>query len=126
MSPTSSPVAPRIDHGYSLAVRGLEAIEEPPLSPIGSSSSGKDEDRPQMFTLSFSPADSTTLDEYADGAEEDLWVEDDEEDTEMMRRAVHFVYEAQTELKRSKALWPDTEASLEALACECFLSLISN
>lgn len=85
------------------------------------------EDGPQTFTLSFSPADSVpTFDEYA-GAEEDLYGEEEDEDgAGMMRAAVHFVYEAQTELKRSKALWPDTEASLEALSGTSFAELFSD
>ena len=33
-----------------------------------------------------------------------------------MRTFVHFAFEADLELKQSRARWPDTEASLEAMA----------
>ena len=118
-----------------LSQRPLESIDEPE-SPMGAVETTKLlatelyapirlAHGPQTFNLTFSPAPAPK-DEPKFEEEDDLELHFDElytlvdEDTTqlIMKGWMHFTYEAEAELRRSMARWPDTEASLAALARE--------
>ncbi|KAK4702477.1 hypothetical protein P7C70_g3742, partial [Phenoliferia sp. Uapishka_3] len=69
--------------------------------------------QPGTFDLTFMRPDPPA-EEILEYESDDLG--EDEDDSRVMRSFVHYAYEADTEIKRSRAIWPDTEASLEAMA----------
>lgn len=71
--------------------------------------------RPRTFNLTFSRHDEPERDlvEYLDESDLDDFGEDGDD---LMRSFKHYAYEADQEIARSQALWPDTEVSLEAMA----------
>lgn len=105
--------------------RPLEPIEEPPSPPrmieIADVETEKDtveqEAGPQTFNLSFAPAPKDEGDdEFDEQFDEVSALMDDDVMQTVMRSYVHFHYEAEMEIRRSQTLWPDTDASREALA----------
>ncbi|GAA5911075.1 hypothetical protein JCM5296_002453 [Sporobolomyces johnsonii] len=119
-SPVSSPTA-----GVEMAVyRQLQ-----PLSPIQEPSSPCIDEAvsipPIQFEANLFAADFVLppLEYPVDSA---IQVDDEESEDgvdftaetnlEVTHKYVHFTYEAETEIRRSQTLWPDTDASLEALA----------
>ncbi|KAL8283921.1 hypothetical protein RQP46_005353 [Phenoliferia psychrophenolica] len=78
-------------------------------------------DMPRAFNLTFTSGpteekvDPYDLRDEADVYSGGLGIED-EDTSRVLRSFVHYAYEAEVEVKRSQARWPDTEASLEAMA----------
>ncbi|GAA6063061.1 hypothetical protein JCM10212_003006 [Sporobolomyces blumeae] len=93
----------------------LSPIAEPP-SPLPSATLQRFE-VPSSTAYTVEPKD---LDEaYADvlaSDEEDDYDFTAANDPEVTRKYVHLTYEAETEIHRSQTIWPDTDASREALA----------
>jgi len=130
-SPASSPTAelpfpPPISPIVLDFHRPLEPIEEPPspARPIEVVDIEMEKDMvereaaPQTFNLSFAPAPKDEEDEFDEQFDEVYALMDDDVTQTVMRNYVHFHYEAEMEIRRSQTLWPDTDASREALARE--------
>lgn len=104
----------------------LEVVEEP-IEVVQVEVVTHSQPAPQTFALSFAPAREATAPskehlaahdelDIEDEFEEIFDLMDDEVTQTVMRNWVHFHYEAEMEIRRSQARWPDTDASREAVA----------
>jgi len=85
----------------------------PPLSPIVEPPS------PSQLPSFENAQEEQDFDEsYEDVLDSEEDYDYTAQDPDVTRKFVHLNYEAETEIRRSRTIWPDTERSRDAVACE--------